>query len=104
MHPVKCLYSVKVKESHPVRALSLLSRQRTTPSGHGTLESLVLGYTCKAWEHARNTEPSMEGCCERSSYRRPWRIDQAMEKGFTWDVKGVSHKEQVMERSGRKKH
>lgn len=26
-----------------------------------------------------------------------------MEKGFSWEVKGVSHKEQLMERRGRKK-
>lgn len=40
----------------------------------------------------------------KSSCRRSWRRDQAMKKGFGWEVKGVSHKEQLLERPGRKKH
>lgn len=85
-----------------MRALGLLSRQRTTPSGCGSLESLDHQEDLGACQR-QQTQHGGRGC-EKSSCRRSWRIDQAMEKGFTWEVKGVLHKEQLMERPGRKRH
>lgn len=79
--------------SYLMRALGLLSTQNNSfrlwvPRVSGDLGA------CQRHQ----TQHGGRGC-EKSSCRR---MDQAMEKGFTWEVKGVLHKEQLMERKARK--